>query len=173
MDIETLKEFSADALRFGVDYLKERGNLRPMFMIFSPAGMDVINANLTSDAPGDRDAFLSFIRGKVIERGAYAIAHVSDAWIAAVREDHPQLALAQSGRYNTAQLQAMGIAVRREAILVSLETPIYHQLVQQFYRRGETGIVLEEKVERNSSHPGPAPTGRIFGFFPQTEAIRA
>jgi hypothetical protein len=70
----------------------------------------------------------------------------------------------------------MGIGKRREAILVSLETPSYRRVLKQYYARKPDGaLALQERMDldSNSPHWNGGVQGRFFNFFAQGTAANS
>ena len=178
LDIENLKALADHAMTFAVNFLREHKEFQMMFQLHSDSGIDVVQPK---GLPPEADEVLAkkaisrAIRQMIEERQAYAVAHMSDAYMIAVPDSHPLRHLAESGDYSTKELERMGIAKRREALIVCLETPTYKRIVQQFYyRNGDGEIILRERKEMDSTHPDwSAPAGRFFIFFDEPKAAHA
>lgn len=178
MDIDTLKAFSDHALAFSIQYLREHKNFNAMFQVLSASGVDVVVAG---DLPQDvdwsvaKDLISGKVRELIKERQAEAVVNMSDGYVMKIAEFHPLAAAAKSGRFSMDQLERMGVAKRREAIVVSLETPIYTRvLIQQYYRNSAGAVILRELKDADSTDPlFRHPQGRFFNFFSQDKAASA
>jgi hypothetical protein len=177
MDIPELKAFSDHALAFAVHHLREHKQLPIMFQVLSSHGVDI----LAPDAPQPdvdwnlaKEALALKVKDLIRERQAYAVVNLSDAYVTETDQAHPLASLVRSGRYSTADIERMGIAKRREAIIVSLETPIYLRIImQQYYRNADGAIILRKRIDTDSTDPKMQPAGRFYNFFEQEETASA
>lgn len=177
MDIPELRAFSDHALEFAKQYLREHKQFNPMFQILSASGVDVVTAGAPPediDLNVAKDALSEHVRSMVRERQAQAVCNVADGWVMKLDDRHPLFKTAISGRYSTETLERMGIAKRREALTVSLETPIYSRVMMQFYYRNSEGdIIFRELKDADSNDPNMRQEGRFYNFFDQGKATSA
>ena len=170
MEINELKTLCERWLALTVNILSQGGRFSPLFDIVSATGHDTVGVNPgeNADPVPVKNAAAVRVLDTIREKNAFAVVHVCDAGTLAIAESHPQRALALSGQYSIEELERMGIGKRRNAILVSLETPIYRRVLKQYYARRTDGpLILEERtdVDSNSPHWNGGVQGRFFNFF--------
>lgn len=175
MEISELKAFSDHALAFAKKFLQEHKQFNPMFQVLSASGVDILTPG---DLPDDmdehvaKDALAEVVRSHIRERQALGVVSMSDAWVMKLDECHPFFKEAQSGRFSIQELERMGVGKRREALILSLETPIYARIMEQFYyRNAEGNIIFRELKESDSTSWDEQPSGRFYNFFDKQKAV--
>ena len=109
---------------------------------------------------------IEILRGICAEKRAYFVAIISDAWVKRITDDE---AFRESGldpsRVNDwLPVDQDRFVVRREALVVSIETHDGYKLLRQFYRRQGPRIVWEE-LENGSLVPAGL-GGRMLDLLP-------
>jgi hypothetical protein len=170
LGIDELKALSDHWLNFSVNIIRQGGRFTPLFDIVSASGHNTVAVNESDDTDAQmaKNAATAKVLETIREKQAFAVVHVSDAATMAISNTHPQRALAFSGRYSLDELERMGIGKRREAVLVSLDTPDYRRVLKQYYGRSADGaLILQERTDVDSASPdwNGGVQGRFFDFF--------
>jgi hypothetical protein len=175
LEINELKILADGWLTLAVNILKQGGRFSPLFDIVSATGHDTVgvNAEEKMDPLSAKNAAAAKVRETIREKHAFAVIHICDAATVVISNTHPQRALALGGRYSIEELERMGIGKRREAILVSLETPGYRRILKQYYDRIADGaLIMQKRTDTDSNSPdwNGGAQGRFFDFFPKEKA---
>jgi hypothetical protein len=175
LEINELKALSDYWLNFSVNIIRQGGRFTPLFDIVSASGHYTVAVNESehADAQMAKNAAAAKVLETIREKQAFAVVHVSDAATMAISNTHPHRALAFSGRYSFHDLEHMGIGKRREAVLVSLDTPNYRRVLKQYYGRCADGaLILQERTDVDSTSPNwnGGVQGRFFDFFAKEKA---
>jgi hypothetical protein len=175
MEVTELKAFSEHALEFAKNFLREHKHFNPMFQVLSAEGLHVIAPEDLPDGVDEhvaKDALAETVRALVREKQAQAVINIGDAWVMALDEKHPFFREAASRQYPMEQLERMGVGKRREALVLTLETPIYTRIMEQFYYRNAEGNIIfrELKEDDSTNRHWKPPVGRFYGFFEEPQS---
>lgn len=173
MTIEELKAIAQKALDYGIECIRDDGELHMMFhLIGRDGGREmVVCADDITNSEEAKAAFARKLKERVRERGVEAVIMVSDTYIC------DSMTLAQDAirrefRMTIEDCWKAGIIPKREAVSATLESPIYQQIARQEYRRADGGRAVElvGVPEIISSIPdanglSAKYSGRMMGFF--------
>jgi hypothetical protein len=117
------------------------------------------------------------LKARAKEINAVATVFITDAYMAEITDmERYQQACQIAGHHigDTATLERLGLAKRRECLMVSVETPIFRQFGMQFYARTKNGKpFFLEYVERDASDGAEMRgQGNFFGFFEDAPAAK-
>ena len=176
MTIEDLKAIAQKALDYGIERIRDDGELHMMFHLIDRDGgreMVVCMPDITNSEEA-KAAFARKLKERVRAGGVEAVAMVSDTYIAH-NMTPAQEATRRAFRMTIEDCWKAGMIPKREAVSVTLESPIYQQLARQEYRRVDVGggaerIELVGAPEIISSLPdangrSAKYSGRMMGFF--------
>jgi hypothetical protein len=171
--IEELKAMAQQTLDDGIAQIRDDGELHMMFYLFGRDGTREI-AVCMPDITNSEEAKAAFAR-KLKERvragGVEAVAMVSDTYIAE-NLTPAQEAIRREFRMTIEDCWKAGMIPKREAVSVTLESPIYQQVARQEYRRVDGGRAIElvgapevtSSIEDANGKSGKY-SGRMMGFF--------
>jgi hypothetical protein len=178
--IEDLKAIAQRALDFGIERIRETGELHQMFHLVGREKTKIIMCG--GDVTNDEDAkqeLSEHLKARVRGESIDAVIMVSDTYIAeATRE---QDAIRRAFGMTIEDMFKAGMIPKREAVTVTLESPIYAQCVTQEYRRAEDddkrvelvgAPVITSTVEDANGISGKY-RGRFMNWFPEAREGRA
>ena len=173
MTIEDLKAIAQKALDYGIECIREGGELHLMFHLIGRDGVHeiVVCASDITNSEEAKAAFSRKLKERVRERGVEAVIMVSDTYIADITPEQEKVK--RAFQMTVEDCWKAGMFPKREAVTVTLESPIYQQLTRQEYRRADGGRAVElvGAPQIISSVPdanglGGKYSGRMMGFFP-------
>ncbi len=171
MTTDELKALARRQLEFGIEELRETGELVQKFTLVKRGGrLDIIfvEGAVTNDA-GAKEALAMTLRKRVAPEGIEAVLMLSDVFWGTMRSREAEL-LRRSLDLNVEESAAMGLCDKHEAVMVTLESPILNQVLRQEYRREGDGTVIvlvgELFIRDDTSPDMKVRGGRFTGFFP-------
>jgi len=165
MTIEELKDLAGGVMEFALNYLRENESLDAMFQLVTRDGIDVIQIEgpLINSATAKKE-ISDRIRERIRSGDVQAVIFVSDTFYAETTVENQRIINRE--RLNVEQAHARGLCDKQEAILVTLETPIYQSLTRQIYQRFGKRIKPGKLLLDDSTMPSfGGATGRMFNFF--------
>lgn len=171
--IEDLKAIAQEALDYGVSCIRDDGELHMMFYLIGRDGTREIvmcDGPLTNSEKA-KQMLSERLKRRVRERGIEAVAMVSDTFIAE-NMTPAQEATRRTFRMTIEDCFNAGMIPKREAVTVTLESPIYQQIARQEYRRVDDGRAIElvgapdisSSIE-DANGISAKYSGRMMGFF--------
>jgi hypothetical protein len=167
MTIDELKAFAARVLDESVERMRKEGDLHQSFYLLHRAGgFDFVlaTADVTNSEPA-KAALARKLRARIAEAGDIeAVVMVSDIWQTIITTEQAKIQRALG--LTVEQAGKAGLCTVTEAIMVTLESPIYRQLARQNYKREGAKIVLTGAPEiEDDVRPTVGFTGRFMNWF--------
>lgn len=174
LTIDQLRDLARRTMDFGIDKITKDGDLCQMFYLVRADGsMDVVvvEGGITNDENAKRALSIT-LKARVAAEGFLAVIMLSDVFFTENLSKESDK-LRQLLGLTIKQAADAGLCEITEAIIVSLESPIFYLILRQKYRRdGDCIELLGERTEEDdSSGNGIKPRrARFTGFFPSRES---
>jgi hypothetical protein len=158
MEPNALVECAYELMRVLKEELAERRTVQPAFILLHDRDCELLtfSPRLFASAEGKAAVARTF-RNRALQTGAHGalVGLDSNCFIpdlASMREANPRL------------LRAAGFGRKSEGISVTLQTPVFHLLVQQLYTRGDNSIVFGVSQTLDSREV-PMEAAGIFNIY--------
>jgi hypothetical protein len=164
--IDELKAFAAETLDRVVSMMQKDGELHQHFyLVHRAGGLDilVITPEITNSEAA-KAQLARDIRTRIAEGDVEAVVMVSDIFQTVMTSEQAKIHRALG--LTVEQAGKAGLCTVTEAIMVTLESPIYRQLARQNYKREGAKIVLTGAPEiEDDVRPTVGFTGRFMNWF--------
>lgn len=142
MNIDALKRFAANMLRDAIEDLRRKGSIFAAFHLMKRDGgleLYLLDGPVTNSR-NMKDQVAAKIRARVASGEITAVVFRSDTFWSEIAPEQDRIR--RSFGMNVEEAAAAGLCVAHEGVMVILESPIYHQLSRQEYRRHDGRIEL-------------------------------
>jgi hypothetical protein len=179
MTVEDLKVIAQKALDFGIERIRETGDLHMMFHLVGREKTEIVMcAGDVTNSEAAKAELSRDLKARVRAGGVEAVVMLSDTYIAEMTP--AQEKLKRAFRMTVEDCFNAGMIPKREAVTVTLESPIYAQIARQEYRRVDGGRAIElagapqiiSSIEDANGISGKY-SGRFTGWFPTAREARA
>jgi hypothetical protein len=169
MTIDELRGLVDGIFAASVRQLQETGDLMQKIHVIKHDGsIDVIvlGGDITNNA-GAKSVLGRILHQRVEAGDVEAIIMASDVFWAQISDENQKIRVALG--LNVEQSAAAGLCEMQEAVVVTVETPIWCHTMRQNYRRVGDRIELVGEPEMSDDGKWRAVSGRFSGYWPQRE----
>lgn len=168
MDLPTLESLAEKFLEYGIDTIRENGEIHLQYqLIRADGGIEIVlvDGPITNSRAGKR-ILSDQIRARCAAGELQAVMMLSDVFYGTTDEQGQKTMDAL--KLDVEQAHELGLLKKREALLLIVDSPIFHRAIRQGYRRAGRSIEIEDREElpENAS-------GRMVVYFPRTAAAAA
>ncbi len=167
LTIPELQALARKTLDFGIEHIRQSGDLAQMFHLFKRDGTREIQL-LTGEITNSKQAkrlFGDLLKERCRQGEIEAVLMLSDIYFSSTMTPEQEKVRAAFG-WNIEEASAAGLCDKHEAVMVSLESPIYVQLLRQEYRRdGKVITLVGEPMIEDDIHGKARFSGNMAGFF--------
>jgi hypothetical protein len=175
MEPNALVECANELMRALKEELAESGTVTPAFILLHEKDCEILtfSPRLFASAEG-RAAVSRAFRNRARQTGAHGVLMGLDSNcfipdLTAMSEANPRLVQAAAAGIDA--LVRSGFGRKSEGISVTLQTPVFHLLVQQLYSRGDNSIVFGE-LQTFDSREVPMEAVGLFSIYSGQHATR-
>ncbi len=173
--IPELQALARTTLDFGIEHIRQNGVLAQMFHLFKRDGtteIQLLAGEITNSKQAKR-LFGDLLRERCRQGEIEAVLMLSDIYFTSTITPEQEKIRAAFG-WNIEEASAAGLCDKHEAVMVSLESPIYVQLLRQEYKRDGKLITLVGEPMMEDDSAGRAQfSGNFAGFFERTRQGKA
>ena len=176
MELNALVECANELMRALKEELAESGAVTPAFILLHERDCEILtfSPRLFASAEG-RAAVSRAFHNRARQTGAHGALMGLDSNcfipdLAAMSEANPRLVQAAAGAGIDALVRS-GFGRKSEGISVTLQTPVFHLLVQQLYSRGDNSIVFGE-LQTFDAREVPMEAVGLFSIYSGQHATR-
>lgn len=174
--IDDAKDIAKFALDFAMKCLRDRDSFTAMCHLIARDG-DAEVILIDGDQLNDAEAKAQIgkrLKDRAKEINAVATVFITDAYVAQITDTERYEQACQAAGHgigDTALLERLGLVNRRECLMCSIETPIFHQFSMQFYARTKNGKPFFTEYQQIDQSEGFSGQGNFFGFFDREATV--
>lgn len=168
MEIDQLKELATRIREVSIERLTETGSLDMVFHLVRTDGtFEIVYPEPdAANHSSQKDALSKLIRARIAGGGIEAVIFVSDIYFGKTINNEATRIMQQM-KLNVEEGEALGLIKKVEAVMVTIDSPIYFEIGRQVYTRDKqdrSKVTLGE-FERTTAENGMRFEGRFFNFF--------